>query len=200
MLGFVEEGVGVLDVLAEPFDLIVPIVDVGERVQLGLVVVEDVLEGQLLLLKLSNALLVDLAFFLVLKPHCFYLFGQIVDFIFHVIGLLLCKVVPFLFLLVDQSVSVPQALIEYLNEGFEYVIEEEGPDERPMLRFLLHETDLLSQAASKFVLFQIALEIVLIIAHMTVGSYTGAAEDVERTRRLLLVLDANLVPLLLRLI
>jgi len=69
LLGFVEEGVGVFDVLAEPFDLIMPVIDVGERVQLGLVVVEDVLEGQLLLLKLGNALLVDLAFFLVVKLH-----------------------------------------------------------------------------------------------------------------------------------
>ena len=69
-----------------------------------------------------------------------------------------------------------------------------------MLRFFLHESDLLLQAASDFVLFQVALEIVMMIAHMTIGSYAGAAEDVERTHRLLLVANANLVPLLLRLI
>ena len=69
-----------------------------------------------------------------------------------------------------------------------------------MLRFFLHEPDLLLQAGADFVLFQVALEIVMMIARMTIGSYAGAAEDVERTRRLLLVVNANLVPLLLRLI
>jgi hypothetical protein len=68
---------------------------------------------------------------------------QLCYLILSLIVLFLGKVVPFFFLFFDQAFSLPERLVQNLNEYFENVVEKEGPDERAMLILFSKESQLL---------------------------------------------------------
>lgn len=129
LFGLLQEEVGIFNATTQAFDLLLAVVDGCERIQLKLVVIYYVLEMRLLLLELSDPLLVDIALLLMVDVHLLYLLGQFSDLVFKMIVLLLGKIVPFFLLFLDETVSVPERLVEDLYEYFEDVVKQVCPNE-----------------------------------------------------------------------
>ena len=139
----VDELVGFLYLFPQFSDFVVSGVEVLKLKDLLFVLGDDVMELDLLFFESLDPCLVllDRLFMLFLHAGHLLLDGHALR--VQEVALFVCEVLPLLALVRQQSVSLREALVEDLDEGFENVVKEEGADEAAVVLVSLEEADFL---------------------------------------------------------